>query len=132
MMNLLEEIKKEEGFMGIAYNDHLGFPTIGYGTKLPLEEEEAEMLLKHRLVKMQKELHSRLEGLDVPQEVWEILYHMSYQLGVSGLLRFKKMFKALQGKDFKQASLEMLDSLWARQTPNRAKRMSEMMRGVQA
>ena len=129
-MSLLVEIKKEEGFMGNPYYDHLGFQTIGYGTKLPIDEYEAEMLLKYRLGKMMKELHARLDGLDVPQEVWELLYHMAYQLGVSGVLKFKNMVKALQEKDFKQASVEMLDSRWASQTPNRAKRMAERMRAI--
>ena len=41
--------------------------------------------------------------------------------------KFKNMIKALQNRDYKQASIEMLDSRWAKQTPNRAKELSDAM-----
>ena len=54
--------------------------------------------------------------------------NMSYQLGISGLYEFKKMWKALGEKDYKNASLECLDSVWAVQTKSRAKRIAEVIR----
>ena len=51
-------------------------------------------------------------------------------MGAFGVSKFKGMLKALSEKDYKRASYEMLDSLWARQTPNRAKRMSERMANI--
>lgn len=133
-MSLIEHIKEEEGFRGTPYKDHLGYPTIGYGTKLPLTEEEAELLLKHRLKKMQKELNRRVTELygevQLPAKVWEILYHMSYQLGVPGVMNFKKMLGAVVNGNYIEASREMLDSKWALQTPNRAERLSTMMGNI--
>lgn len=127
-MSLLEDIKREEGYRGYQYDDHLGNPTIGYGTLLPLSEEEAELILNHRLNRFISNVKSSLYDLDIKDEAWEILFHMAYQMGVGGLLKFKNMIKALRDQDYKTASIEMLDSRWAKQTPNRANRLSEKMR----
>ena len=40
------------------------------------------------------------------------------------------MLKALQDEDYKTSSVEMLDSRWAKQTPNRANRMAERMANI--
>jgi hypothetical protein len=36
----------------------------------------------------------------------------------------------LADKDYKSASVEMLDSKWAKQTPNRAKELSEIIKSL--
>jgi len=130
-MKLDEKIKHSEGFNGEPYKDTLGVPTIGYGTKLPLDENEAELIMKHRLNKKIYELLDYKPFVsNLPDEKQEVLYEMAYQLGVGGLLLFKRMWSALKSADFEKASEEMLDSLWANQTPERAKRLSETMRGT--
>ena len=55
---------------------------------------------------------------------------MCYQLGVTGVSKFKKTIAYLQNKQWEEASVEMLDSLWARQTPNRAKELSNRVKEV--
>jgi len=45
---------------------------------------------------------------------------MGFQLGVRGLLNFRRMWTALEQKDYAMAAEEALDSRWAEQTPNRA------------
>jgi lysozyme len=52
---------------------------------------------------------------------------MSFQLGVEGLLKFTNTIKAIQENRFEDASSSMLKSLWARQTPNRAKKMAKQI-----
>jgi len=59
-----------------------------------------------------------------------ILIEMVYQLGVYGVSKFKKMLIALDSKDYQTASIEMLDSKWAKQTPNRAEDLSSRMRNI--
>ena len=131
MNKIIEEIKKDEGFEGMPYEDKFGIPTIGYGTKLPLEVEEAEMLLQHRLNKKKNEIATKEPFFfELPLQAQEVILNMSYQLGVNGVLKFKKMWKALKEGDYKKASDEMLDSKWAKQTPNRAKRLAEIMRSL--
>ena len=127
MSNLIEDIKLEEGYSGTIYRCTEGFDTVGYGTRMPITKEEAELLLEHRLKAMRAQLTSYLYDLDIKDEAWDILFNMAYQLGVNGVLKFKNMIKALKDNDYKEASIQMLDSLWAKQTPNRAKRLSDRM-----
>ena len=127
---LLETLKKDEGFKGTVYKCTEGFDTIGYGTRLPLTPAESELILKHRLDAKIAELHKREPHTNVlPLDAREALYNMCYQLGVSGVLKFRKMWVALYKFDYVTASIEMLDSRWAKQTPNRAKRVADKMRG---
>lgn len=128
---LLEDIKKEEGYRGFQYDDHLGNPTIGYGTLLPLSKEESELILNHRLNIFISNIKSSLYDLEIKEEAWEIIYHMAYQMGVGGVLKFKNMIKALRVEDYETAAKEMLDSRWAKQTPKRASRLSERMKKLQ-
>ena len=129
MKALLEEIKINEGFRGTVYKDTEGFDTIGYGTKLPLNEEEAELLAEHRLIAKIKEIEKRepfINSLDI--EIQSVIIEMCYQMGVSGVLRFKKMWQALKSGDRAEAAAQMLDSRWAVQTPNRARLLADKMR----
>lgn len=128
MKNLIENIKESEGFRGEVYKDTLGFDTIGFGTKLPLSEDEAILILEHRLKAKIKELEQKEPFVNkLPLNKQEILAEMAYQMGVGGVLKFKKMWEALKRFDYKEASKQMLDSSWAKQTPNRAKKLSENM-----
>ena len=129
-MSLLEDIKFEEGFKGEPYTCSEGFLTVGYGTKFPLDKKEAEMLLEYRLNKMKQELNSSLYYLNIDKDAWDILYNMAYQMGVSGVLKFKNMIKALEEQDYLQASAEMMESRWFIQTPHRAKRLADRMKGL--
>lgn len=138
---LISEIKSDEGFRSKPYKCSEGALTIGYGTKLPLSqkeqfllgffkgtliEEEAEVLLKHRLKMVIDELNLKLPWLkDKPRVVKNVLYNMSYQMGVNGVMKFKKTLEYIKNSEYEKASDEMLNSLWAKQTPNRAKRLSK-------
>ena len=126
-MSLIEDIKTEEGFNGMPYTCSEGFLTCGYGTRLPLSKEESELILEYRLKIMKSQLTGYLYNLDIKQEAWDILFNMTYQLGARGFVNFKKMIKALEKQDYKTAAKEGLDSLWAKQTPNRAKRLMDRM-----
>ena len=129
-MSLIEDIKFEEGFSGLVYEDTEGYDTIGYGTKLPLSKDEAELLLNYRLDKSKSNLKAVLYKLEIKDEAWEILFNMAYQLGVPRLLGFKRMIKALENQDYLEASEEMRDSLWYQQTRNRAKRLIKRMKAL--
>lgn len=114
--------------MGNSYEDSLGIPTIGYGTKLPLTEAEAETILAIRLnQKISHLLDAKPIVLRLPQDKQEVLFEMAYQLGVNGLLNFKMMWLALESFDYKVAAAEMLDSKWHTQTPNRAEKLAKQM-----
>ena len=132
MQDLLESIKHHEGFVEHVYDDSLGIPTIGYGfaiKDLVLEEDIAEVILIRKLERLQRNANSRFKWLeDMPVVIQEVVLNMCYQLGVTGVSKFRRAISALQEGDWDEAANEMLDSLWARQTPNRAKELSNIVR----
>ena len=132
MKDLLESIKKHEGFVEHVYDDSLGIPTIGYGfaiKDLVLDEDIAEEILIRKLERLKRNANSRFRWLeDMPVVVQEVILNMCYQLGVTGVSKFRKAISAFQEGDWDEAANEMLDSLWARQTPNRATELSNIVR----
>ena len=129
MIELEKQLKEHEGFRGMPYDDSLGYPTIGYGTKLPINADEAELLMKYRLEQKRDELIIAMPFVyNLPDDKQKVLYEMSYQMGVTGVLLFKRMWSALKSGDFERASKEMLDSRWAVQTPERAERLAKKMK----
>ena len=134
---LVEEIKQDEGFRGKPYLDTRNMPTIGYGTLLPITKEGGELLLRLRLKEKEQRLVRRLAeiGIDLlkqPEEVKSALLNMAYQMGVGDVMEFKRTLMAVKAGDYKTAQAEMLDSDWARQTPNRAERVANLMASAKA
>ena len=128
-MSLINNIKRNEGFKGMPYVDIEGHKTIGYGTKLPITEEEATILLKHRLGKFETQLENKWTAYkDMSKGIQEMCLEMAYQLGINGFLKFKKMIKALEEKDYDKAYAEGIDSLWYYQTPNRAVKVLSVLK----
>ena len=66
----------------------------------------------------------------MPEDGRDVIYEMCYQLGVTGVSKFKKTLAYIENSEYKMASKEMLDSKWARQTPNRAKRLSDIIKDL--
>ena len=134
MKDLLARVKHHEGFVEHVYDDSLGIPTIGYGfaiKDLILDEDIAEEILIRKLEKLKVNASRRFKWLDdMPVELQEIVIEMCYQLGVTGVSKFRKAISAMQECDWETAADEMLDSLWARQTPNRAKELSNIVRSL--
>ena len=131
-MNLIDSIKKHEGYVGIVYKDSLGIDTIGYGFEikdLELDEDICEIILERKITQLIDRINNKFSWYKyMPQEIKDIVTEMCYQLGVTGFSKFKKTIAYLQDKKWEEASVEMLDSLWARQTPNRAKEMSDRVK----
>ena len=124
-------LEQEEGYRPHVYRCSSGALTIGIGCNLDagMPHDEAVLLLRHRLRKIQAALASKLpffSGLSEPRQA--ALISMAYQLGVQGLLGFPRTLAYLVAGDFDAAGREMLDSTWARQTPARARRTAYMIR----
>ena len=137
---LLESVKKHEGYRNKVYLDTLGKRTVGVGhlcvedfweDDKEYEEKFLMTILEHDLqsaIKSAKELIEEFGCDDIDEQAEEILIEMVFQLGKTGVSKFKNMWKALAEKNYIGASYEMLDSRWAKQTPNRAKAMAELMK----
>ncbi len=131
---LFELLKFEEGYRDRPYYCSEGYPTVGIGTKLgpkgaPLEcytftvsEHAAKALLDDEVKKILNELVKHRWYIELNSDRQTIIKSMCYQMGVSGVFKFKKMIAALERGDYNEASLQALDSLWAKQTPARAER----------
>ena len=65
--------------------------------------------------------------MQVDENVKECITHMVFQLGLPRLNKFKNFKQALIDGDIAKAQAEMQDSLWYRQTTNRAERLIEKM-----
>jgi lysozyme len=108
--------------------------TIGIGRNLEdkgITRKEADYLLNNDIGECLDDLSNLfvLEWGKFPDTVKIVLCNMRFQLGPGHFRSFRKMIQALKNYDYKEASLQMLDSKWARtQTPARAGELYEMMK----
>ena len=135
---LLESVKKHEGYRNKVYLDTLGKRTVGVGhlcvedfweDDKEYEEDFLMDILKKDLQQAIRQANSMCEGLKISEDAKIIIIEMIFQLGGTGVSKFRKMWQALQQDppDYAEASAQMLDSRWAKQTPNRAKEMARLM-----
>jgi len=125
---LIERIAKNEGFRSKVYKCSEGVDTFGHGLTY-ITEEESLHIVAGRVPKKHLKLLDKLDWYkDLPPMVKEVLIEMTYQMGTSGMLKFKKMIANMKEKNWKGAATEMLDSRWAKQTPNRANRLADIVR----
>lgn len=137
MNGIVEDLVRDEGFEPLAYRDHLGKLTIGIGFLIdPDEPGRIEMPRAVANLWMLEILNERRQALDKAIPWWaelsdgrqRALLNMAYQLGVAGLLKFRKTLILLQASEWAVAAEEALDSRWARQTPARAERISDLLK----
>jgi len=125
---LIKRIGVNEGFRSKPYQCSEDVWTIGHGLTW-LTEEESLHILTGRISQLHLKLLDDLDWYkDMPPEIQGILIEMVYQIGYSGVMKFKKMIANMIDKNWKGAATEMLDSLWAKQTPNRANRLADIVR----
>ena len=142
MERLLKSVKEHEGYRNKVYLDTLGKRTVGVG-HLCVEdfwEDDKEYEEDFLMDILKKDLQEAIRGAkqlmedhgcaDIDEQAEEILIEMVFQLGMTGVSKFRNMWKALAEKNYICASYEMLDSRWAKQTPNRAKAMAKTMKEI--
>jgi len=133
MDELRKRIKKAEALRLKPYRDTEGYLTIGYGRCLDIKgisKDEAEMMLETDLH------HASDQYLKLPWAMTKnlnatrrrVIVEMIFNLGLGGVLGFKRMWAAIQAGDFHRGANEMMDSKWARQVRSRADRLADDMR----
>jgi lysozyme len=142
MDRLLASVKKHEGYRNKVYLDTLGKRTVGVGhlcvedfweDDKEYEESFLMTILEHDLqtaIKGAKDLMAENGCMDIDEQAEELIIEMVFQLGKTGVSKFKNMWKALSGLEYSAAADQMLDSRWAKQTPNRANGMADVMRSL--
>ena len=142
MERLLKSVKEHEGYRNKVYLDTLGKRTVGVG-HLCVEdfwEDDKEYEEDFLMDILKKDLQEAIRGAkqlmedhgcaDIDEQAEEILIEMVFQLGMTGVSKFKNMWKCLSELNYVGASYEMLDSRWAKQTPNRANGMAKIMKEI--
>jgi len=148
---LYEEISADEGKVLHAYLCSELHATIGIGHKILDTDPEKDLeiyginwetvpedqyITEHRCyVLFQEDVQKAISGCmniystweELPKDLQHILINMAFQLGERGLSRFKNMNSAIERREWVEAGVEMMDSRWAGQTPNRATRLQQRM-----
>lgn len=92
--------------------------------------DEARYLLDNDINEVWQALSAKLAGLfnSLEEARQHVLLDMAFNLGVAGLLKFRKMIAALERRDFERAADEMKDSTWYTQVGDRGPDLEQMMR----
>ncbi len=134
MDELLKRITAHEGKRKSAYQDSLGYWTIGIGRlcdkrfNAGLSDDEMLYLLSNDIAKSKKEL-SQYDWFTKMNEVRQgVMIELNFNIGLSHLLGFKSMIGYLTKADYIHAAAAMLDSLWAKQVgENRSTDMAKRL-----
>jgi lysozyme len=125
---------QEEGVVRHAYQDSLGYWTIGCGRLIDrrkgggISYSEALFLLENDIDKVLAGLIAAFPWftqMDPMRQV--VLCSMAFQLGLAGVRKFTNTLAAMERGDYKAAAKGMRASLWAKQTPERVERLAKML-----
>ena len=139
-MNIVKLLAREEGFRSEPYICSAGYPTIGIGWKIGRHNQSLNDFEVIRISKGAAQAQLSAEVFSIEQKLFNndwfsclneprqaVLISMAYQMGLSGLLKFKNMLAAIETQCWNDAAHEGLDSRWAKQTPERAERQMKTL-----
>ena len=125
-----QELIRDEGIQYSAYQDSLGYLTIGVGRLIDqkkgghLSQDEVDFLLVNDIEYALKDIHQESWFLSADTDNRRrALVNMRFQLGPSGIRTFKNSLSLLTQGKFKEAGIELRKSQWYQQTPVRAERV---------
>lgn len=158
MTDIYDLLRHEEGWRDTPYIDSEGYPSVGFGFligpkgaalsnyRFTLPKTAGEVWMRCILDQMVLEIETKPAYAQIRQALNKlrsfapsgssdygdpricVLLSMCYQMGLGGVAKFVNTLKFMADGNFAKASSNMLQSLWAKQTPNRAKRHAEQMR----
>lgn len=135
MSKLIEMLKRHEGVRSHAYRCTAGSWTIGVGRNIDqengmgLSDEEINFLLKNDIARCEAELsrsYAWFKTLEGARR--DAIIDIFFNLGATRFRKFKKAISAMQDKDYGKASVEFLDSKWARQVGSRALELTDIIK----
>jgi len=125
---LKEQLRIDEGVRHFVYKDSVGIETIGVGRNLRdvgLSNTEIDLMLSNDVNRVITELDINFPWwVTMHANAREALVNMCFNLGITRLRGFKNMLGYLRVKNYSMAADEALDSKWARQVGERAKRIA--------
>jgi len=133
MLKIEQQLEQHEGKANKPYTDTMGKITIGIGrnlTDVGLSEDEIQYLFQNDLKRVIRSLDNWLPWWrEKPENIRNVLMDMCFNLGIEGLLGFKKFLRALHEGNYLEAADEMVESKWYHQVGIRAKTLTEMVLG---
>ena len=130
-LKLNEQLKRHEGIRYSLYKCSAGKWTIGVGRNLSdngISEQEAEFMLTHDIEDAAISASKLPFWSNLSQVRRAAFINLSFNLGMPRLLKFKRMLKAAGEGKWTEASLELLDSRYAKQVGRRADELAEQLR----
>ena len=141
---LKKQLTEDEGCKYEIYLDHLGYKTFGIGHLCKATDPENDLEVGSEVSKERvnecflNDIEKVIEDCTIlyddfytlPDEAQLIIANMMFNLGRPRLTNFIRMRKAINEGNFAEAKIQMLDSKWAKQVPNRAERLSERMGNI--
>jgi len=136
LSDLKKRVKLHEGFSAKPYRDTLNKMTVGYGhlcvedfwdENTEYTEAQLDRIFDTDFDKAIEGAARVCEGMDLPDKKFGVFIEMTFQLGATGLSKFKKALAAAREHDWQMCHDQLLDSRWYKQTPNRAKSLAEIM-----
>ena len=137
---LTADLERDEGRVPHAYQDHLGFWTIGIGRLIDrrkggrLSNDEIDYLLANDI----RAVIADIADLPAWQAVKDdpvrarALLNMRFQLGGAGLRGFTNSLALIAARNWPAAARNLRQSLWRQQTPARAERVIRMIEAGRA
>jgi len=139
-MTLYEALKRDENEVLHLYYDSVGVPTIGVGCNLQVRVPDdlcreitisaigSRRLFELRVAQARTDLQRYLPWTTSLDEVrQEALINLVFNMGIGGLLGFVRMLAALRAGDYVEAKRQLLDSRYAEQVGDRAKRVGTQL-----
>lgn len=128
---LRNEIERDEGLRLKPYECTAGKLSIGYGRNIEdngISRAEADFLLQNDMDRVEKELDLSIPWWKTLSDARQrALMNLSYNVGITRLLKFHKALGFLQNGDYTASAAEFLNSRWASQVGDRAVRIARMI-----
>jgi lysozyme len=132
ILNLIDQLIRDEGIRLKPYRDSFGKLTIGVGRNLDdvgITKDEAVFLLHNDIRAAEDAVFKALSWtVNIDPIRRAVLVNMAFNMGIGGLLAFKHTLELVKLGKYEEASDEMLNSHWAEQVGARAARLSVQMR----
>lgn len=127
---LTTHIKEYEGLSNVLYKCTSNKLTIGYGRNLEdvgISKDEAEYLLNNDIDIALDEVSEHFDLVNLPEPAQIVLVDMCFNMGISKLLNFRRMIKAIEEERWDDSANELLDSKYAAQTKRRARMNASLL-----
>lgn len=127
---LINQLKRHEGLRIKPYKCTANKTSIGYGRNLDdngISIYEAEMLLQNDVNHILRQLETVIWYMLLDDVRKAVIVNMAYNMGIQGMLGFKKMIAAIQKQDWETVAKEMLDSDYGRELKTRATELSKQL-----